>query len=173
MNLKGFSTIGVVLIILLSIVAIGLFLSITFKSIRNATAEEKAKCLGIDLKLVQCVGFTGGTKLPSSNIPLLENTIYAVVQREFGGGQIENLRFHVIYDTGENEILEPVSLSIPGFNFATEYPNFVEYSSVDVALHPSIVQIPATLSVSAVVGKSKTICEPTAEPISCVVYVTP
>ncbi len=175
MNLKGASTIGVILIIVLSIVAIGIFLSVTLRSIRNVTAQEKAKCLGIDLEVIQCIVFPAGSPLPNSAYQIPDNGIYAVTDRGFGGGEIRDLRYHVTYNNGETEILTPVNISGRGYRVETGYKYFLEHSSTHSALIPVVydspTQVPVTLGVSAVVGKKDTLCELTAPALPCVVYV--
>ncbi len=173
---RGMSTVGVVLIILLTIVAAGIFLSTTLKSIRESTAQEKAKCLGIDLKNTQCVIFPTGYTLPNSNYALPVDGIYAIVERAYGGGEIRDLRFDLTYSSGRNEILKPVNISGAGYKIETGYNNFLEHSSKEVALMPVTYnppsEVPYSLRVSAVVGKRDTICEPTSEPLPCSVYST-
>ncbi|MGV8142131.1 MAG: hypothetical protein ACP5NS_00675 [Candidatus Pacearchaeota archaeon] len=175
MNLRGASTIGVILIILLSIVAIGVFLTITFKNIRNITASERAKCLGIDLKVTQCVVFPGGTVLPNSVYTLPYDGVYTVVERAYGGGEMRDIRFHLTYNTGRTELRETVNVSGPGFKiFSGDYSTFLEHSSGEFAFTPVTLtpsEFPTTLGVSAVVGKKDTLCEQVNAPLNCVLYV--
>ena len=178
MNLKGASTVGVVLIVLLSIVAVGIFLSAVFRNIKDATAQERAKCLGIDLKVTECIIFPEDSSFPNSNYVLPDDGIYAIIDRGYGGGLIGDLRFQVNYDDGTTEVLRPVNLSGPGFKIETGYQSFVEHSSSVAALmpvnyDPLTNKIPVTLGVSAVVGKSNTICDVTALPTSCAVFASP
>ena len=176
MNSKGASTIGVILIILISIVAVSILLSVVFRNIRNVTAEERAKCLGIDLKATLCTFFPSSTVFPNSNYVLPANGILALVERGYGGGGIADLRFHLEYSDGSVEILSPINLSAPGFRINTEYQNFVEHSSKEAVLMPITYtpsRIPSNLRVSAVVGKSNTLCEATAPALPCTVIAPP
>lgn len=164
----------VILIILLSIVAISVFLSVTLRTIRNATAEERAKCIGLDFKVTSCFFFPAGFQMPNSNYVVPNNGIYGVVERGYGGGDIVDLRFVVKDDTGAEHIELPVNLTAPGIKIYTDYRGFPEHATAEIVLTP-LSYTPVEMTVAPVVGKSRTICEPIYPKGSCVVVppITP
>ncbi len=159
MNNRGFSTVAVILIILLTIVSVGIYLSITLKNIKKSTAQEEAKCLGLDFKVTKCFLFPTGYQMPNSNYVTQTNEIYTIVERRYGGGDITDLRFSIKDDSGKIHVGSPINFTISGFKLLTDYSNFVEHSTVETIL-TSIDYTPAGIIVSPVVGESKTICEP-------------
>ncbi len=158
MNKQGFSTVAVVLIILLTIVAVGVYLSITLKNIKKSTAQEGAKCLGLDFKVVKCFIFPAGYQMPNSNYITQTNEIYTIVERGYGGGDITDLRFIIKDDSEKTHMGIPINFTISGFKLLTDYSNFPEHSTRETIL-TSIDYIPVGLMVSPVVGESKTICD--------------
>jgi hypothetical protein len=165
MNLKGSSVITVILIILLSIVAVSVFLSVTLRTIRNATVEERAKCIGLDFKVTQCILFPAGYTLPNTNYVVPNNGIYAVVERGYGGGDISDLRFSLKDSTNQEHIEIPVNLTGPGFRIYSDFRGIAEYSTVEAVITP-INYLPTEITVAPVVGK-KTVCEPVYPKGSC------
>lgn len=173
MGRKAISAIvGNVLIIVLVVVAVGIFLSIILRNIRNTTDTDLHLCPGIDLKLIWCVGFLNGFTLPTGQ-PIEGSGIYFVVERGPGGKEIRDLRFNIIDNEGNNKVERPVNFTTAGFSITTQYNKLVEHSTIEAALLPYDVSqsgIPCKVAVSAVVGDSNTICAPTSEPINCQLY---
>lgn len=174
MKRKALSTVvGNVLIIILIVIAAGIFLSVYLRNVRDIANRDLPLCAGIDLKMIWCVGFVNGYILPNGQ-PLDGNGIYFVVERLPGGGEIRDLRFKITDPEGNSKVERPVNVTTAGLRIATEYWKLVEHSTAEAALRPyNIYQsgIPCEVSVTAVVGKSNTICPITSEPIECLLYV--
>ncbi len=166
------SIVGNVLIIVLIVVAVGIFLGVYLRNIRNVANTDLPLCVGIDLKMVWCIGFVNGYPLPTGQ-SITGSGIYFVVERGSGGGEIRDLRFKIIDDVGNSKIERPVNFTTVGFSITTQYKKLVEHSTIEAALLPyDIFQsgIPCEVMVSAVVGDSNAICAPTSEPIKCQLY---
>ena len=170
---KALSTIvGNVLVIMLVIIAAGIFLSVYLRSVRDIADRDLPLCTGIDLKMKWCVGFLSGYTLPNGQL-LQGNGIYFLVERLPGGGEIRDLRFKMTDPEKRSRSERPVNVSTAGVSITTAYQQFVEYSAVEAALLPyNLYQsgIPCEVTVSAVVGDSNTICAATQEPIKCLLY---
>ncbi len=173
MEKKAVGTIvGNVLIILLIVVAVGIFLSVFLGNVRDVASTDLPLCAGIDLKMVWCVGFLGGYTLPTVSA-IQGNGIYFVVERLAGGGEIRDLRFKIIDGAGNSKVERPVNFTTPGFSITTDYRKLVEHSTIEAVLLPynlSQSGVPCEVAVSAVVGNSNTVCAPTSEPIKCQLY---
>ncbi len=152
------SVVAVILIILISIVAVGIYLNYTLKEIKKITVQENANCIGLDFKVIQCFLFPAGLQIPNSNYVTPTNAIYMVVERGYGGGKIVDLRFTVKDNNGETHVEVPVNLTTPGLKILADYKNFLEHSTTEAILTP-INYLPTEIMVSPVVGESKTICD--------------
>ncbi len=168
------SVVGNILIIMFIVIAAGIFLSVYLRSVRNVADRDLPLCVGIDLKMLWCVGFLNGYTLPSG-YTLSGNGLYFVVERFPGGGEIRDLRFRIIDNEGKSRSERPVNFTIPGVKITTEYRKLVEHSTIEAVLLPYSLTpqgdgIPCEVSVSAVVGESNTICAPAREPIKCLFF---
>jgi hypothetical protein len=177
MNNRGLGTVvASILIILISVIAASIFLGFYLKSINKSTSNDYSSCFGIDLKLKNCFIITPqmvNPILPSGVPPLTGPALLMNVERFPGGGNIGDLRFTVTDENGNDHLEIPVEVDIPAFNFEVDrnYSKLVEYGSMN-ALVRDLGYAPASVAVSAVVGKSEAICAATREPVKCEVLGT-
>ena len=168
---KALSTIvGNVLVIMLVIIAAGIFLSVYLRSVRDIADRDLPLCTGIDLRLVSCYLFPPETTFQGAE--LITYGLYFIVERGPGDGEIRDLRFKVIDINGAEHIERPINITGTGIN--TNYKFFAEHSTVEAAVVPIVYlsgvsanDLPDFAAVSVVVGDSNTVCSPTSEPIKC------
>ncbi len=167
MNRGVSSVVAPILIVVIVVVGAGIFLSVYLRSVRDIASRDLPLCTGIDLKVNLCLGFLAGVELPQGGT-LDQNGIYFVVERLPGGGdEIRDLRFKITDSEGNFHSERPFNVSRTGIN--TVYVRFAEHSTIEAATKP-INYYPCNVTVSAVVGKSNTVCTPTREVISCSLY---
>lgn len=168
-NKRGIGSImGTVLIILISVVAVGILFGVLSKTLNKATKDESYLCLGIDIKVSDCI-IVNGTIMNPLLPPNLQINGFALLigmERFPGGKNIENLKF-AVKNSSSVSVMDPINVSIPFFSVDTDYTKFLEYSSFN-AVVKDFPNPPSEVSVSAVVGESKTVCKPTREPTRCV-----
>lgn len=171
MNKKGIgSIVSYILIILLTVVGVAIFIGAFLRGVDKNTSDESASCLGIDLKLNGCVIIP--MYIVSNFLPDTGEAVIVNVERSPGGGEIKDLRFAVLDTLGNTHVEEPVNLEIGNvFKVDTNYSDFLEYESDDALLR-NLSYNPVSISVSAVVGDSQTICPATRPSINCVIYGT-
>ena len=177
------SVVGVVLIILISVIAVSIFTAVYLKSVKKSTSDDSALCLGIDLQLKECILFNSTVTtyivnpyIPSN--PITGSALLLNVERFPGGeeNEIKDLRFIVKDMLGNEHVYEPVDIFIPApinWGANTNYSQFVEYDSTDAVIRDLGYDEVKSVSVSAVVGSSQTVCFPTRESIRCKNYLTP
>lgn len=166
--------VGPILIVMIVVIAAGIFLSVYLRSVRDVANRDLPLCVGIDLKMIKCVGFLNGYPLPNGQL-ISGNGIYFIVERAQGGGEIRDLRFKITDSEGKSRVERPINVSVAGIRINTAYQQFVEHSTKEAALLPYSLTpqgggIPCEVAVSAVVGDSNTICAPTSEPIECLLF---
>ena len=167
MKKKGIgSVVSYILIALITIVAITIFLGVYLRSVDKNTSGDTSSCFGIDLKLNNCIIIpisliNGPFGLDDSGPAIIAN-----VERFPGGDEVKGLRFVVKDFNGNTHLEEPINFALGNFVVNTNYSDFVEYDS-DNALLRNLTYRPVSVAVSAVVGKSETVCNPTREPIVC------
>ncbi len=168
MERKGISTVvAVSLIVLITIGAAAIFIASYVRGIDRATQDERALCLGIDLKIEGCLIFPASTPLPP-NIPNLTGPALLVnVERLPGGGNITGLRLLVTDSNGIQHPEDPVNLTVGRFVSDTDYSDLVEFNSIE-AIARDLTYTPRYITVAVVVGKSRTICPATRDKIECV-----
>lgn len=167
---KGISTVvSSILIILLTIAGVAVLIGVFIGNVGKSTNDDSASCLGIDLKLNSCVIFplsVVNTFFPEEvGVSVLMN-----VERSPGGGEIKGLRFAVTDSLGNTHFEDPVNLKLGNLlEVNTNYSDFVEYDSDDALLR-NLTYTPVSVSVSALVGNSLSICPATRPSINCVVW---
>ncbi len=176
MNKKGVgSIVAVVILILVAVAGASIFLGVYLRNVDEDTSGDSSSCFGIDLELNSCFIFIPAMTNPSipPNLQLTGPALLMNAERFPGGGEIKGLRFIVTDDAGNAHTEEPVDLIIPALNFEvdTNYTDLVEYNGVD-AIVRDLTYNPVSVAVSAVVGKSETICAPTREPVACRLFGT-
>ena len=170
---KALSTIvGNVLIIILAVIGAGIFLSVYLRNVRDIADRDLPLCVGIDLEMLWCIAFPANTQLPNGGY-LDQAGLYLVVERLPGGEEIRDLRFKITDSDGKTHVERPVNVTVPGYKILADYRSFVEHSTKEAAVKPLDYSpnVPCEIAVSAVVGKSNTICAPTQEPIKCLFYI--
>ncbi|MEK6925328.1 MAG: hypothetical protein AABW71_03775 [Nanoarchaeota archaeon] len=165
MERKGISTVvAVSLIVLLTISAAAIFISFYVRGIDRATQDERALCLGIDLKVSGCFIFPQTFPI---NPPLNGSALLVNVERLPGGKNIAGLKLLVIDSNGIQHVEDPVNLTLGRFVSDTDYSDLVEFNSIDSVVR-DLTYTPKYIYVVATVGKSQTICPATRERFECV-----
>jgi hypothetical protein len=171
MKRKGVSTVvSYVLIILLAVVGVSVLLGAYIKNVQKGTSGDSSSCFGIDLEVKSC-NVISPAVLQDQGLSDTNPAIIMNVERYPGGGNIQSLRFVVTDSSGKVHIEKPTDLILSdlGINVNTDYSDFFEYGS-DFAIVRNIdygVVTYVDVTVSAVVGKSETICAPTRPVIRC------
>lgn len=176
MNKGGIgSVVGVVLIVLISIIAVSIFLGVYFKSIKKSTSDDSALCLGIDLEAKTCYFYDDILnyyleQIPNNNFRIAngEHVTLLNVERHPGKGFVKGI--NVITEDSAGNIYTNNTMNVSVgvlFSTSTDYSNFNEYDSVEVVARGFFNEVKSA-TVSAVVGDSNTICPPTRIPVKCV-----
>jgi len=169
--------VAVVLIVLISIIAVSIFLAVYFKSVKKSTSDDSALCLGIDVGVKNCYYFNyliNYVNPPIPGMPVIrenENALLMNVERFPGGGEIKSLRFEVEGVDGNKYSGKPIDINVGLFKATTNYTDFVEYSSVEAIIR-DIPSAPKSVTVGAVVGDSETVCVPVRVPVKCEMFRT-
>jgi|SRR3989338_10997496 len=169
------SVVAVVLIVLISIIAVSIFLGLYFKSIKKSTSDDSALCLGIDLEAKTCYIFDEIlnyylNQIPNNNIHIAngEYVTLLTVERHPGKGEIKGIIVTTEDSAGNKYSNKSIDVTVGNlFSASANYSNFNEYDSVDVVARGFYNEV-RRATVSAIVGESKTICPPTRVPINCV-----
>lgn len=180
MKRKGVgSVVAVSLLILLGITLVSVLIGVFIKNIDKATKDESALCLGIDLKVKDCIIFNVtdlnniGTLFSSS---ILSNQthpgILANVERLPGGGEyINGLKLVVTDSSGRTITEETVNIVVGPFSADNDYKDLVEYNSNEVVVlnltYISNSNPWASVTVAALVGESRTTCQPIRPAVVC------
>ncbi len=172
MKRKGIgAVVGTILIVLISVVAVSIFLGVYLREVKKNTSGDSSLCFGIDLKINNCRIIPIST-FQAFGLNEYKPGLLINIERFAGGKDIKNLKFVVTDSSGVIHIEEPVdlpSLRNFGLYISTNYSGFVEYNSVDAVVKniSYSLLVPPSISVSAVVGQSETICAPTREAVRC------
>ncbi|MEK6908703.1 MAG: hypothetical protein AABX23_01480 [Nanoarchaeota archaeon] len=164
------SVVAYIILILIAVVGTSIFLRAYLGNVNKNTSGDSSLCFGIDLEVNNCLIFTREF-LQSIGLPgTTGDGILINVERFPGGKDINDLRFSVTDDIGNLHVESPVELDILDINIDTNYSRLVEYNSVEAAVR-NLDYTPLSVTVSAVVGKSDTICNPTRQQVICDTYV--
>lgn len=171
-NKRGISSIvAVALITLIAIVGAAIFLGAYLRSVKSATANDQAACFGIEIGIKNCFIFneTINPLLPVNVPPLNGHAVLVNIERAPGGEEIKDLRILSKDTNGEEHVATPVNVSFLGFRSDTDYSDLVEFSSIE-AVARDLPYRPVSVRVSAIVGKSNTLCNPTVKQVMCKYY---
>jgi len=170
MKRKGLgSVVAYILLILLAVVGVSILLGVYLRNVREGTSSDSSSCFGVDLEAKSCFLFKKET-LDNFGLPDENPLILINVERFPGGGDIKGLRFVVTNSSNNVNVEKPVNLTFMNTIINTDYSSLIEYNSVETVIRDiSYVPDPydVTVSVSAVVGKSETVCAPTRQSVKC------
>lgn len=167
MNKRGLSVIvGTVLLILISVVAIGILWAGYNKFSNESFESDGFDCSLVSVKPVSCVFVPVGTVLPNVGTTISENTVFAIIKREIGNGELTSVKMVLTDISGGVTIVNPENFNSDNLNVDDDFSDFEEFTTKKIINVGDVLQAPVKFNVVAVVGKDK-ICEPSYESISC------
>jgi hypothetical protein len=173
MDKKGLGVVvGTMLIVLITVVAIGILWVGYNKLINKGASENSLDCTTLDLNVLSCSFFLKEFSLEGS--PALDAPgILANFKRELGDGELESIRIVAHNYDGKVYVLEPQEISIGLNNFGNNYVGMPELTTSNAAHKGDIDEWPEGLithvGVAAVI-EGGNVCLGSREPTPCSCY---